>query len=586
MHHCHSLMFGTFTPNIVNLWQNPLVGLNTTANTLIGAACCLILLLIIYLVRLNQSLSYQSILILFSALIDLNKQLNREIFSKENAKNSCNLLYKELEQRVEEKTAALVRANQDLQASTVFREKITDLTPNILYIFDLKTSRNIYCNPFISELLGYTPIEIQKFKAGLLEELIHPEDIELVKQHFANYLSLKQDNYLKIEYRIKNVKGEWHWLHDKNAIFSYDNNGEPAQILGIAQDVTQTKKNQLETIQLNQKLEEKILVLEARNQDRIKLAQLNEFIQACVSLDEAQEVIADLLWPLFPNTAGTLYLISNSKNILSAIAIWGDSHSRHNFEPKNCWAIRRGDIHISYPHATKLYCSHVDKSTPQPSLCLPMIARGETIGLLHLDFKHQDTIDRSIQNLAKTVAQNLAMSFANLQLQQKLRYQSFRDPLTGMYNRRYLQEALKKEIDRAQRKGQFVSIMMLDIDHFKRFNDVYGHSAGDLVLNQVGSYLLSEIRQYDIACRFGGEELIIVMPDINLENTVLGAERIREGIKSLHLEHEGKILQAVTVSIGVSCFPDDGTKAEDLIKAADRALYRAKEDGRDCVKRC
>ena len=215
-----------------------------------------------------------------------------------------------------------------------------------------------------------------------------------------------------------------------------------------------------------------------------------------------------------------------------------------------------------------------------------MIARGETIGMLHLRFNRTETISQSNQDLAVTVAQNLAISFANLKLQEKLRFQSLRNPLTGLYNRRYLRNALKREIDRAYRKQQFVSVIMLDIDHFKRFNDVYGHSAGDLVLSTVGAYLLNQIRQYDIACRYGGEELVIVMPDASIEVTILRAEEIRAGIKKLELEHEGKKLESISVSIGISCFPDDSIDPEKLIRAADKALYKAKEQGRDCVIRC
>ena len=128
--------------------------------------------------------------------------------------------------------------------------------------------------------------------------------------------------------------------------------------------------------------------------------------------------------------------------------------------------------------------------------------------------------------------------------------------------------------------------MMLDVDHFKRLNDTYGHRAGDLVLNKLGAYLLSAIRQYDIACRYGGEELIIVMPDASIEDTIIRAEKIRSDIKNLELEHDGKRLKSISVSIGVSCFPDDGIDAKSLTQAADKALYQAKEEGRDRVKRC
>lgn len=127
---------------------------------------------------------------------------------------------------------------------------------------------------------------------------------------------------------------------------------------------------------------------------------------------------------------------------------------------------------------------------------------------------------------------------------------------------------------------------MIDVDYFKRFNDNHGHSAGDLVLSQIGTYLLSQIRQYDIACRYGGEELVIVMPDASIDDTIIRAEEIRLGVKKLQLEHEGEKLESISVSIGVSYFPDDSNTVDGLIQAADKALYKAKEQGRDCVRRC
>ena len=626
------------------LWQTPLVSLHVAADALIAIAYFSIPLILLYFVRRVEELPFKNIFILFGAFIlscgtthlleiwvlwqpnywiygilkavtalislytafslipivpiviklpsperleKLNQQLNRQVIEKETAKQEIQQLNQQLEQRVAEKTTALVKANQDLQESNKFKGKLADLTPNILYIYDLTSNKNIYCNPFITELLGYTPVELKKFRDGLIDELIHPEDVLDLKQHFANCLLLEDDKHLEVEYRIKNIKGQWHWLHDKNTIFSRNANGKPEQILGIAQDITQTKNNQFQTKELNQKLQEKISVLETRDRARVKLSQMNEFVQACVSLNEAQEVIADLLQPLFPGTAGVVYLMNNIKDVLEAIATWGNSKSYHNFAPEECWSIRRGNVHLAYPDASKLYCSHINRESElKPSLCLPMAGKGEIIGILHLSFFNSKSISQAVQDLAETVAQNLAMSFANLQLQQKLRYQSLRDPLTGLYNRRYLQESLGKELDRAHRKQQTVGVMMLDVDHFKRFNDIYGHSAGDLVLSQVGNFMLSAIRQYDIACRYGGEELIIVMPDASLENIIRCAERVREGIHNLELKHEAQQLESISVSIGLSCFPDDAINVDELIKNADKALYKAKESGRNCVMRC
>ena len=623
------------------LWQTPLVGMHVTADALIAIAYYLIPIFIIYFVRKIDDLPFKDIFILFGAFIlscgtthiieiwtlwhpnywfygivkaitalislytafsllpiipiiinlpspkqleELNQQLKDKVQAEKTARQELAKLNQELEQRVAEKTSALTKSNLELQESNKFIKKITDTAPNILYIYDLSTNRNIFCNPFISELLGYSVSAIEKFENNLLSELIHPNDLEKIAEHHNKCLSLEEDNYLEIEYRIKDIHGEWYWLQDKNTVFKRDRLGKPEQILGIAQNITHRKKAELKTKLLNQRLSEQVAILEVRDRTRVQLSHMMRVIQVCSSFEEVKELIADLLKPLFPNTKGAVYLLNNSKILVNTIATWGDVESSHYFVAKKCWAIRLSDSYSTYPHTPKLYCSHITSTHLLPSLCVPMIAEGETIGMLHLQFDSTIEITRSTQNLAETVAQNLALSFANLKLQQELKFQSFHDSLTGLYNRRYLEESLKKEIDRARRQHQFVSVMMLDVDYFKQFNDTYGHQAGDLVLNTVSTYLLSAIREYDIACRYGGEEIIVVMPDASIENSIVRAEAIRTGIKAIKLEHNGKQLQSLTVSIGISCYPNDGVDPEKLIHAADQALYRAKKEGRDCVK--
>lgn len=643
-------LFGQYIPHgHCYLWQTPLVALHVLSDAFIALAYYLIPIFLIYFVRQRQDVPFQRILVLFSAFIlscgtthvlaiitlwqpiywlsgitkaitalislytafsviylfpkilnvpsatqlsTLNQQLKKQVIEKEDAEAEIKILNRQLEQRVTERTTALTTVNRDLQASHKFTERITTLIPNIVYIYDLEKKQNSYCNPFINEVLGFTPKQLQKHKSNLLAELIHPADLDLVQQHFNKCYLLEEDDYLEVEYRIKNTKGEWHWFHDKNTIFKRNAEGQPQQILGIAQDITNKKKNQLKTEKLTQKLEEKVKALEVRNQERIKLAEMNEFLQACLTIEEAIKTLADLLMPLFPDASGAVYLINNSHNFLEVIAAWGTIDSDRIIESNECWGLRRGSPHICKSITSSLSCSHIKAKNNLASacilsstLCLPMMAKGETLGMFYLQFNGDRQIGRSIQELGKTVAQNIGMAFANLQLQETLKYQSLRDPLTGLFNRRYLRESLEKEIDRATRKKHSIGIMLIDIDHFKRFNDTYGHEAGDLVLKEVGTYLIEQTRQYDIACRYGGEELIIVMPDASLENTILRAEEIRQGIEQLQLRHQGTLLEAVTISVGVSCFPDDGIEPESLIRIADKGLYQAKEQGRNRVVR-
>ena len=522
-----------------------------------------------------------------SKLEALNQQLTQQIAEIEAAEQQNRQLNEELELRIKQRTVALEVANKNLEESKKFKEKITDLIPSIIYIYDLEANQNIYCNRHIGEFLGYNSQEIANFKSQILNELIDSSDMDLVKKHHQNCLYLKDNEHLEIEYRIQDKQGKWHWLHSKDTVFEKDENGNTKQILGIAYDVTESKEIQLKTEQLNKRLAREVKALEIRNQERIKLGEMNGFLQACLTLKEAQNALPDLLKSLFPNTDGAVYLISNSKDTLDAIATWGVIESEISLSPQDCWALRRSSPHKGDPTTPGIYCNHIHtKNVLCPTICLPMMAQGETIGLLYLRLNNSLTVSEAFQELGETVAQNIAMTFASLQLQETLRYQSLRDPLTGLYNRRFLEESLAREIDRARRKKQFIGIIMIDIDHFKRFNDTYGHEAGDLVLQQVGNYLQKQIRQYDVACRYGGEELVIIMPDASLENTILRAEEIRKGIKGLQLEHDGKELDRITISMGVSCFPNDGLESQSLIRAADKALYQAKKQGRDRVLRC
>lgn len=625
------------------LWQTPLVWLHALSDGLIAIAYYLISLSLLYFIRQREDIPFKSIFLLFSAFIlscgtvhileiltlwfpfywlsgtlkaltalislytalsliplvpqalnlpsaekleVLNQELTKQIQEKEAAEQEIRLLNTQLEQRVEQRTSELVLAIKDLQKETRFNEKITELAPNIIYIYDLETKQNYYCNPFIGELLGYSPREVKKLGTSVLSKLIHPEDLNLVQQNFSKCLSSQQDDYSEIEYRLQDKKGKWHWLLDRTTVFQRDNDGKPQQVLGIASDITIRKESQIQLEQLNQKLAQQINILKIRNQERIRIAAINNFLQACETLEEAKKALADLLKPLFPNTDGAVYLLSNSHNLLDAIACWGVVDSETSFSPQDCWALRRSIVHQGEPTAPGIYCNHIYQDNQlNPTLCFPMMAQGKTLGLLYLRSHYENVFDELTIDLGETMAQNIAMAAANLKLQETLRYQSLRDPLTGLYNRRYLEEYLGREIDRANRKQQFIGILILDIDHFKQFNDNYGHEAGDLVLKEVSVYLLEQTRHYDIACRYGGEELIVILPDASLENSVLRAEEIRKGIKKLQLEHQGDKLSQITVSIGVSCFPDDGTEIDDLIQAADKALYQAKEQGRDRVVR-
>ena len=234
-------------------------------------------------------------------------------------------------------------------------------------------------------------------------------------------------------------------------------------------------------------------------------------------------------------------------------------------------------------------CGHFEQRPIGCHICIPMIAQGSSLGALCIDdgsfcggnCKSQ-AFSRKLK-LATTLSEQISLAFANLMLRETLNYQSARDPLTGLFNRRYMEEILDRELCRAARNGSPVSLLMIDIDDFKRFNDTYGHEAGDLVLREFGLFLRLQVRGADIACRYGGEEFLLIMSDATMNTACERAETLRQRIAALPVPYRGQTLGRITVSIGVASYPVQGSSAAQLVSSADGALYRAKREGRDRV---
>lgn len=350
-------------------------------------------------------------------------------------------------------------------------------------------------------------------------------------------------------------------------------------------DVTAAKTSEQKLQHVNQELEERLKDLERRNQEMKILNEVSDFLQACLTVEEACFAISSFVKPLFPNCSGAIFMTNNSRNQVNLVAIWGDQlQSSEQFTPQDCWALRRGTVHYVNQSLQGLKCRHVHgKLQKFSTLCVPMIAQGETLGLLYLNSDNESDISEIKQQLARTVAEQVSMAIANLKLRETLQQQSIHDPLMGLFNRRYLDEFFDQEIQRATRDRHGIGVIMLDIDHFKQFNDVYGHDAGDFVLQQVGQLLSRSVRGSDIACRYGGEEMTLLLPESSLAATARRAEEVCQRIRELKLKYKGEVLPNITSSLGVACFPEHGITRVDLLRAADEALYRAKTGGRDQV---
>jgi diguanylate cyclase (GGDEF)-like protein len=231
-----------------------------------------------------------------------------------------------------------------------------------------------------------------------------------------------------------------------------------------------------------------------------------------------------------------------------------------------------------------VFCPHLPQPPPAASLCAPLAAQGKALGVLSVTSDGQGRgLPEATQRLAEAVAAQLGLGLANVQLREVLRQQSIHDPLTGLFNRRYMEETLEREIHRARRNGSPMSLLMLDVDSFKQQNDAYGHEGGDAVLRGLGDLLRRSLRKEDIACRYGGEEFVLVLPDASLQAAARRAEQMRVAVERLRIPYRDRVIGPVTVSIGVSAFPEHGPDGAALLRAADGALYAAKRAGRDRV---
>jgi diguanylate cyclase (GGDEF)-like protein len=217
---------------------------------------------------------------------------------------------------------------------------------------------------------------------------------------------------------------------------------------------------------------------------------------------------------------------------------------------------------------------------------LPMIGQGETLGIISIEFPCKGEFDGPLQAQARlgvTAASQIALSLASLRLRENLRDESIRDALTGLFNRRFMHESLEREIMRARRKNHDLALLFLDIDHFKRFNDTFGHDAGDFVLQSVTDVLRNYFRGDDVACRCGGEEFAVILPESTARNAALRAEGLREVVHGLKLQYANTRLGPISISIGVAAFPEHCSTAQDLLKIADQCLYESKTNGRNRV---
>lgn len=511
-------------------------------------------------------------------------------------------LVSELEQQVAEKVAAneelqreiaeRKQAEESLRESEIRYHTLFDGVPAALYR-TTPAGQFLDVNLSMVQMFGL-PDRESLLAMNVADVYVNPEDRKRWKT------LMEQEGIVRdFEFQIRRVDGTSIWVNNTGRAVK-DEQGQILDYEGSLEDITERKQAEEALKDLNISLEQRVKErteelahyieeLEERNREIGLLSQMGDLLQACKKVEESYIIIAQSVSQLFPYYSGGLYIFNASRNLLDGVSFWGEKPpGEEMFPPDDCWALRRGRSHVATDMKTDLKCHHTGEISVS-YMCTPMMALGEVLGMLHLRVNPASIkqgvkyFNDSQQQVILNLVDQVGMAIANLRLHEMLRNLSIRDPLTGLFNRRFMEESLERELLRARRNSSSVGIIMCDLDYFKGFNDTYGHEVGDAFLKELGKFLQSNIRASDIACRFGGEEFVLILPETLLKMAYQRAEYLREGVKHIHIQHGQQSLGPITLSLGVAMFPDHGPTAEEVLKVADTALYRAKHEGRDRV---
>jgi diguanylate cyclase (GGDEF)-like protein/PAS domain S-box-containing protein len=473
------------------------------------------------------------------------------------------------------------RAQENLRSSEIRYRRLFESAQDGILILGVVSRKIIDVNPFMVELLGYSRDEFlgkELWQIGLLK------DAEASREAFRE---LQEKGYIRYEdLPLQTRDGKRREVEFVSSVYAED--GRRVIQCNI-RDITGRKQSENYIRKVNDELMALVAELQRRDSEMQLLNRMNDLLQSCTTQEAAYKVIALMAGELFPEQNGCLAILRAWDQELETVAGWGDQALlKSSFSLEDCWALQRGYPHKVVELEAGLLCRHFLHRVETCYLCVPLTVQGGTLGLLCLvrAAASRDKHQVSQQQLAVTVGEAIKLSLSNLKLREKLLEEAIRDPLTGLFNRRYLEETLSRELHRAQRGNSPLCVAMLDLDHFKHLNDAFGHDAGDSLLRQLGQMLRENLRKSDIPCRYGGDEFVLVLPDSSLANCWERVEQIRVLVKELQIRHGGQLLGPMTVSAGVARAGEHGSSARELLRAVDGALYAAKQAGRDRALLC
>lgn len=522
----------------------------------------------------------------FNAMVD---RLQQSLSSLQEIRNNLEKIVEErtteLRQQMEEKER-IARKLEEREA--LFRNMVENLGEGVViadpeedFIFANEAAVTIF-EQFEEGLVGHN-----------LKEFLSPDQLELIQTQTNRRRRGLKDLY-ELKITLKNGKQK---ILMVSAVPQFDDRGNYHSTLAVMTDITERKKEEAALAKAKKDLEIAISELQKSNQEAAILAEMGDAFQIANTEKEIIGIVINYARKIFPEDTGMLYLRPDRENFLQLSGSWNLNHPEEELiNLEDCWAIRKTAVHLVIDPERELVCPHLRRSgiTWETSGCLPLSSFGENLGLLVILCCQKAISDGSTsalkpdmlskKQLMITFSQRVSMALTNIRLKGTLKEQSIRDPLTGLYNRRYLEETLEREFRRAARANQKVSVIMLDIDYFKKFNDTYGHEAGDLILQKVARVIQKAVRAEDIVCRYGGEEFTVIMPGLELAMASSRAELILNLVRHLEMDYGGLTLKNLTVSAGIAAYPDHGQTWPEVIQTADQALLQAKKNGRNRIK--
>ena len=474
------------------------------------------------------------------------------------------------------------RVGEELSERTGFLNSLVENSPFAIVVQDLSGTVEL-CNGAFAALYGYRRSEVV---GQDLDALIVPAEQRRESRSLTSRVNSGNDVHQTLSRQRKNSE----LISVETHAIPMTRSGQVSGAYVIYNDISFQVRAAAAAAEHARALNQLVEELRERSNEMTLLNEMGSLLQSSAVAEEIFAVVGTSSKKLFINSrAGALYLFKSSRNVLELSTAWGDGDNNERlFAPAACWSLRRGQPHWSQASEEAIRCAHLKESTLTRYLCVPLIAQGDTLGVLQLGYpaiaENTKIFDQATeQRLGIAAASQIALSLASLRLRESLRDQSVRDPLTGLFNRRFMQECLDREMLRGTRKNRSLAVIFIDIDHFKRFNDMFGHEAGDEVLRSMSDFFRSHFRGDDVICRYGGEEFAIILPESSAQDAAVRADLLRLAAKDLKLLYHGVTLDSVTISAGIAGYPEHASTATELLNAADACLYEAKAKGRDRV---